>query len=333
MGNLLNLLSDRGDSPKYDVFLDFENAQPKPEELPTHSRVLATLEKSSHILDELREYQGAGDEIRQAISNPKSEDFQRSAWRSVCPLVAQLKSFYEHSLELERAFVILLEALTTSVLSPVDHLRQQQALVKQFAEILHFTLTFDDLKMTNPSIQNDFSYYRRTLNKLKMGNESGDGGEKDPSDLAGVSNEMANRMSLFYAYPTPVLKTLSEATAKFVEDHKELPIDNTTECLSTMATVCKIMVGNPEFRERLRNEESALYCLRVMVGVIILYDHVHPVGAFAKKAAIDMKGSIKVLRDYPVQSQVESLINALRYTTKHLNDEGTPKPIKSLLAE
>ncbi len=42
------------------------------------------------------------------------------------------------------------------------------------------------------------------------------------------------------------------------------------------------------YHSRFENEETALFCLRVMVGVIILYDHVHPVGAFAKKAAIDV---------------------------------------------
>lgn len=47
---------------------------------------------------------------------------------------------------------------------------QLQALAKQFAEILHFVLKFDDLKMNNPAIQNDFSYYRRTLSKMKMNN-------------------------------------------------------------------------------------------------------------------------------------------------------------------
>lgn len=30
--------------------------------------------------------------------------------------------------------------------------------------------------------------------------------------------------------------------------------------------------------------------MRVMVGVIILYDHVHPVGAFAKTSKIDVSG-------------------------------------------
>lgn len=37
-------------------------------------------------------------------------------------------------------------------------------------------------------------------------------------DQAQVSTETANRMSLFYAYPTPMLKTLSDATSKFVSE-------------------------------------------------------------------------------------------------------------------
>lgn len=35
-----------------------------------------------------------------------------------------------------------------------------------------------------------------------------------------------------------------------------------------------------------------LFCMRVMVGVIILYDHVHPVGAFAKTSKIDVRAAI-----------------------------------------
>jgi len=68
-----------------------------------------------------------------------------------------------------------------------------------------------------------------------------------------------------------------------------------------------------------------------MVGVIILYDHVHPVGAFVKSSHIDVRGSIKVLKEQP-PNVVEGLLNALRYTTRHLNDVTTPKNIKSLLA-
>jgi len=47
---------------------------------------------------------------------------------------------------------------------------------------------------------------------------------------------------------------------------------------------------------------------------------------------LDVKGCVKVLREQE-KSKVECLINALRYTTKHLNEETTPKSTKSLLFE
>lgn len=37
-----------------------------------------------------------------------------------------------------------------------------------------------------------------------------------------VNNEMANRMSLFYAEATPMLKTLSNATTNFVTEVRAL---------------------------------------------------------------------------------------------------------------
>lgn len=44
-----------------------------------------------------------------------------------------------------------------------------------------------------------------------------------------------------------------------------------------------------EYRCRFTNTDTMLFCMRVMVGVIILYDHVHPVGAFAKTSKIDVR--------------------------------------------
>lgn len=52
-------------------------------------------------------------------------------------------------------------------------------------------------------------------------------------------------MSLFYAHATPMLKVLSDATTRFVAENKDLPIENTTETLGTMAKVCQRMVENP----------------------------------------------------------------------------------------
>eukprot|EP00058_Branchiostoma_floridae_P024414 XP_002609904.1 hypothetical protein BRAFLDRAFT_90713 [Branchiostoma floridae] len=314
MGNLLKVLSKDDNTPKVDIFLDFENAQPTESEHEVHQVVERVLSTSHGLLIELQQYKGADNEIREAISNPSRDDLQEKAWRAVCPSVIKLKKYYEYSTELENVLPQLLQALCSGPYTPTQHLERQQALAKQFAEILHFTLKFDDLKMMTPSIQNDFSYYRRTLSRMKMNSQYKDG----VGSVFEVSSEVANRMSLFYAEATPMLKTLSEATTRFVSECRHICYKPTCMC-------------SREYYQRFENEETILFCLRVMVGVIILYDHVHPVGAFAKKSGIDMKGCIKVLRDQPA-SKVEGLLNALRYTTKHLNDESTPKNIRALLA-
>ncbi|XP_076367994.1 CYFIP-related Rac1 interactor B-like isoform X1 [Tachypleus tridentatus] len=324
MGNLLRLLS-RDETPKYNVFVDFENAQPSEVEKDTYLVVQEVLQHTKDILQELQMYKGAGNEIRAAIANPLNGTQQIRAWESVLPLVFKLRQFYEFSQQLGEVVPKILWDLCSGPMTPTQHLETQQALVKQFAEILDFVLKFDDLKMTNPAIQNDFSYYRRTVSRLRLTNQ-------DPVDEElEVPNELANKMSLFYAHATPMLKMLSDATTQFVADNKDLPIENTTETLGTMAKVCQRMVENPGFCARFQNEDTNLFVLRVMVGVIILYDHVHPVGAFAKTSHVDVKGSIKVLKEQP-PNVVEGLLNALRYTTRHLNDETTPKQIKSLLA-
>ncbi|PWA27543.1 hypothetical protein CCH79_00000241, partial [Gambusia affinis] len=352
MGNLLKVLTREIENYPH-FFLDFENAQPTEGERKVWNQVNSVLQDSENILTGLQGYKGAGLEIRDAIQNPNDMSLQERAWNSVCPLVIKLKTFYSFSLRLEEALKSLLKSLTCPPLTPTQHLERQQALAKQFAEILHFTLRFDELKvhytqrpthshphikapcvltedcldvlaqMRIPAIQNDFSYYRRTISRNRINNMNLDIENE-------VNNEMANRMSLFYAEATPMLKTLSTATTNFVSENKTLPLENTTDCLSTMASVCKVMLETPEYSSRFSSKDTLLFCMRVMVGVIILYDHVHPNGAFTKSSKIDMKGCIKVLKDQPVDN-VEGLLNALKFTTKHLNDESTPKNIQSML--
>ncbi|XP_071807453.1 CYFIP-related Rac1 interactor B-like [Asterias amurensis] len=326
MGNLLlKLRGPQDDDPQ--IFIDFEKASPTQDEEEVYNTVDNVLIEADGILLDLQKYGGAGESIRSAICNPRNEDLQQKAWSDVCPLVARLKRYFEYSQQIEKVLRPLLHMLCSDVdMKPAEHLDRHQALAKQFARILHFTLKFDDLKMTNPSIQNDFSYYRRTLSRIKM---------QDPSEQSGdrtfaVNNEMANRMSLFYAEATPMLKVLSDSTTKFVTECKQVPVENTTDILSTMVSVCKLMIARSEHYSRFQNEDTSVFCQRIMVGLIILYDHVHPVGAFDKKSSIDVKSCIKVLKDQS-PNDIDSLMNALRYTTKHFNDESTPAAVRSLL--
>ena len=126
-------------------------------------------------------------------------------------------------------------------MTSLKHLETQQALVKQFASILDFVLKFDDLKMLNPSIQNDFSYYRRTISRLRSPNPNA---TTEMPAIPEVTAEMANKMSLFYANATPMLRVLSDATLNFVTSNQHLPIENATEVLGTMAKVCQRMIEN-----------------------------------------------------------------------------------------
>lgn len=322
MGNLLDVLRSDGKKPSPNVFLDFEHAKPAPEEEGIHREIQAILDQSNSILAELDDYKGAGDHIRNAISQPSNQDIQNQTWQAVCPLVIKLQRFFQFSLSLDAVLHKLLHALCAE--DPMTSLHVKQALAKQFAEILHFVLKFDELKMSNPAIQNDFSYYRRTLNRMKMANPG-------VSDVAVVTDEEANRMSLFYAYPTPMLKSVSESAANFVKENRAIPVENTTDTLSVMASVCREMIENPDYSSRFENPDTLLFCQRVMVGAIILYDLVHSVGAFSKKnPSIDIRASIRALKMHE-STHTEGLLNALRYTTKHLNDEDTPKSVKQLL--
>ena len=112
----------------------------------------------------------------------------------------------------EKVVPKILGQLCSGNLSPTQHLETQQALVKQLAEILEFVLKFDEHKMKTPAIQNDFSYYRRTLTRASLARQ-----ENAEKDLV-VGNELANRMSLFYAHATPMLRVLSHATITFLMD-------------------------------------------------------------------------------------------------------------------
>jgi CYRIA/CYRIB Rac1 binding domain len=266
------------------------------------------------ILEKLQTYKGCEDSIRKAITTP-NETNEQEAWDAVLPAVEQLKEFYDFSLELEKCFPRLLSALCKD--DPKEMLAKRQALVKQIAEVFDFVLRFDDLKMVNPAIQNDFSYYRRTLNRMKL--------SKKNMDII-IKDELANRMSLFFAYPTPMMNVINDTTAKFLQPSNPISSDNVTAALQIMANVCEEMVRENKFQ----SADTNMFCLRCMVGAIILFDHVDPIGAFSKRSPINMRGCITAIKSFD-GFPTDGLLNTLRFTSVHLNDPETPAYLKSSL--
>lgn len=213
------------------------------------------------------------------------------------------------------------QILNTLCIGDVNkNLERHQPMARILCQLLDFVFEFDALKMKTPQIQNDFSYYRRCLSRGKLSNEG---------DLKSAMNEdeLANHISMFYAYPTPMLKTVTEVTTKFVDKHNVGR--SVSECLATLANVCHHSVSNKKKPQR---AETTAFCLRVMVISIIIYDHIDTQGAFSKSSPINIKDSVKAIQSFGNASDKPNLISALKYNTKHLNDPSTSKTIKSLIA-
>jgi len=276
------------------------------------------LKRASDILGQLRNFRGCGELVREAITNPSQENEER-AWAAVVPSVEILKEFYEFSLALEKAVHRL---FTTLCLEPAvdSDLADAQALTKRVAEVFDFVLRFDDMKMTNPAIQNDFSYYRRILNRIKLSNKRDAG--------ITVGDELANAMSLFFAYPTPMMNSLIKTTTSMINE-STISNEGVSKFLARLTNSCYMLANDSK---KSLSPQVSMLCFRTITGAVILYDHVNPKGAFHKKSPIHIKGSVTVLKAWSGEEKTDSLVNALRFNTVHLNEDETPGAVKALLA-
>jgi len=126
------------------------------------------------------------------------------------------------------------------------------------------------------------------------------------------------------------MKVISDTTTKFVSTDSQVNQESVGTALAMMANVCQSMVANKKFA----SDATNMFCLRAMTGAIILFDQVDSLGAFHKKTPINIKGAVNTLKVYinsPNASSTDGLLNALRFTTVHLNDPTTPNATKALL--
>jgi len=317
MGSLVSIMQGSSENDP-DIYLDFENSQPTPEEEQLYHYVVELLNRSNAILQSLRQYTGCGELIRKAISNP-SPQTEEDAWNGLCPSAVKLKKYYEFSQRIEDIFPRILYLLCIGNIP--QNLEKYQATTRKLADLLNFVLQFDDLKMTNPSIQNDFSYYRRLLSRVKNN-------YKINKQNIPVNDELANRMSFFYAYSTPMFKAVTDSTLTFVDPNSKSNVSASQvgECLSLLTCICYNAVS----KYRVQSQPMIAFCLRVMVGCIVLFDHIDPDGAFVKNSKINIRSCIRLIQG-SAGVDADSLLNTIRFTSKHLNDDTTPKSIKNLL--
>jgi hypothetical protein len=143
-------------------------------------------------------------------------------------------------------------------------------------------------------------------------------------------------MSFFFAYPTPMMKVLIDATAKtYAKDDEK--IETLIQGLSLLANVSlKAVVDaleNPSHQEDVGNGEDhhVMLFLCTITGCVILVDHLDPRGVFHSKSTIMIKTAVETITGYRDIDNTDFLLNSLRFTTCHLNDETTIASVKRLL--
>ena len=369
------------------------------------------LSEISLVLRQVESYSGCSELIRQAISLSSSsfnnnssgnggEGVEMECWKAVCVSVRQLAGFYGCSVSLSAAFSDNLRILCSSnnpnsnsvSSNPAsldisnaasDYPEEEMMIWKnmevnqeacyELANILSFAMHFDEVKMRLPALQNDFSYYRRTLGRIKLhsaannnnsstlnDNTERDGMRRRMMEMAPVAEEETNHISLFISSPTPMLATLisTVTSSPSVRRNQRIPAEMICKCLNVLAEVCHRAIVRNAF---VRNEMVSV-CLRVVVASLVLIDHCDPIGVFVDPATpsdrnnnknyiskklklpsifkgnmpptrrgIDVEEHIKLIQTY-AGAQTRSLLNALRYSTKHFNDASTPKAVRQLLA-
>jgi len=139
-------------------------------------------------------------------------------------------------------------------------------------------------------------------------------------------------MSFFFAYPTPLMKVLIDSTSK-MRDTVDLVPGLSILADSCTKTLIDIM-GEQNFKEDLDNgfDHNSMLLLCTMTGCIILVDHFDPNGVFHSKSPIQIRAAVDTLVTYSNEYIAKAfLINSLRFTTLHLNDEQTLAPVKRAL--
>jgi hypothetical protein len=139
-----------------------------------------------------------------------------------------------------------------------------------------------------------------------------------------VNEEVANKMSFFFAYPTPMMKVLIDTALKADEQVKR---EELVAGLSLLANVCHSMLDSKTSE---LSVQTKMQLLCAMTGTIILVDHLSESGVFHKKSTIRIKACIQYLKNF-TDASPDFLLNSLRFTTAHLNDDTTMAEIKKLL--
>jgi len=298
--------------------INIDNPEPSPSEAQLCAGNVDTLARANEVLERLRSYKGCAEYIKVAVRTPSAEN-DIAAWNQVVPAVIMLKDLFDYYASVKACLIGSISFICRD--DPFISLPENLATAKQIVQMFDFIIRFDELKMGKASIQNDFSFYRRTMNRMRQNNHllnNNNNPDAPRVDIQAppVNDETANKMSLFFAYPNPFTKALID------EFMKNLAIgtkENVCRTFAIVANACRAMA------ERGNDREEIFRLFRAMVAAILFYDACFPQGVFVKKSDVDMYSCVMSLKRY--DADTIDLLNTIRYGCHSFNSDSTPRKI------
>jgi hypothetical protein len=178
--------------------------------------------------------------------------------------------------------------------------------------------------MLKPEIQNDFSYYRRSIGSKALSN-----GDVPPPP---VGADVANVISMWLAQNLPMISSINGRETR-------------SAAIGHLANVCCGLI--------IRNvcqEDEVGKVMNIMIAATVIYDRIAPEGSFSNNSLIkvtdlslpslifpclhlslfllQIRKVLKVMGTYQGADRAV-LANSLKYSTSHLNDANTPDGIKN----
>jgi len=291
----------------YDEDFDLDSPPVTDEETQLHAEIEALLAQQADILDQLSSYQGCAEYIKLAVRTPSTEN-DVAAWNAVVPAVNMLKHFFDYYAAFKDGLMKLLVFVCKG--DPAVVLPAHLATARQLIQMFDFIIRFDELKMSKASIQNDFSFYRRSMNRMKRGNV--DLNVSQPP----VNDEVANRMSLFFAYPNPFTKALID---EFGKPTAGITNESLQRTFSVVAKATRSII--------LHKDDKDMMYYRALVASMMFYDYTSAQGVFVNRSGIDAASSITCLK----KLESVDLLNTIRYGSRTFNSDSTPKKIKDMM--
>lgn len=290
--------------PSLKVQIDF-NQQPA----ESNAELDECLSQMASALNSLNSYEPKPAPIREAISKPNDYDV------SVATVVALISN-----VDLVAGWMVLADRVAGQLQSLSEHIAQNTpratmggttiadfpADTANLAKMLHFCWKFDQGKMMQPGIQNDFAGYRRVVGKVQMDQVPG----------MKVDEAATGTISMWIADMSPFT---GKAVASVASAPKRAVLAALANCCCGMLGRIGGVAGGGGTGGAPPEVGSVQWLLEVMVACLVFYDRASVGSSVFTSKDIQIRKCIAVIKKQGGPGR-DSLINSLKYSTLNYND-------------